>query len=79
MYITIGSDREAESSANRLRVAPPRSQNSAGSLAPSSSNNDSKRVVATDHTKALKAELRVQGAELRSKIAELSEAKQIIK
>ena len=79
MYIATGSDREAENSANMLRVAPPRSQNSASSLANSSANASSKRIVPTDHTKALKAELRVTDAELRSKTAELSEAQQIIK
>ena len=79
MYVATGNDRVAENSANMLRVAPPRSQNSSNSLASSSANGSSKRIVATDHTRALKAELRVTGSELRSKTAELSEAKQIIK
>ena len=79
MYIATGNDKEAEKSANMLRVAPPRSQNSASFLASSPGNGHSKRIVPTDHTKALKAELRVTGAELRSKTAELSEAKQMIK
>ena len=79
MYVATGNDREAENSANMLRVAPPRSQSSASSLASSSANGSSKRIVATDHTRALRAELKVTGAELRSKTAELSEAKQIIR
>lgn len=79
MYIASGNDQDAESSANRLRVASPRSQNSAASLAPSRGNNGSERVVPTDHTRALRGELRVTGAELRSKSAELSEARQIIR
>ena len=79
MYVATGNDRETENSTNMLRVAPPRSQNSASSPASSSSNVSSRRIVPTVHTKALKAELRVTGAELRIKSAELSEAKQIIK
>ena len=79
MYVATGNDREAENSANVLRVAPPRSQISSKSPASSSTNGSLKRIVPTDHTRALRAELRVTGAELRSKTAELSEAKQIIK
>lgn len=80
MFIATGRDRDAESSDNRLRVAPPRSQGSAASLSPSTRSSDGlKRAIPTDHTKALRAELRVTGAELKGKSAELSEARQIIK
>ena len=78
MYVASGDDRDAESSINRLRVAPPRSQSSAGMREQPGSGEGLQRLLPTDHTKALRAELRVTGAELRSKSAELSEAKQII-
>ncbi len=79
MYIASGNEHDAGSSANKLRVAPPRFQNSSASLAPSRGNNGSEYVVPTDHTRVLRGELRVTGAELRSKSAELSEARQIIR
>ena len=78
MYVASGDDRDAGSSINRLRVAPPRSQSSAGMREQPGSGEGLQRLLPTDHTKALRAELRVTGAELRSKSAELSEAKQII-
>ena len=78
MYVASGDDRDTESSVNRLRVAPPRFQGSAGMRDQPGSGDSLQRLVPTDHTKALRAELRVTGAELRSKSAELSEAKQII-
>ena len=78
MYVASEDDRDAESSTNRLRVAPPRSQSSAGMREQPGSGEGLQRLLPTDHTKALRAELRVTGAELRSKSAELSEAKQII-
>ena len=79
MYVASGYDRDAESSTNRLRRAPPRSQSSAGTREQPGSGEGLQRLVPTDHTKALRAELRVTGAELRSKSAELSEAKQMIR
>ena len=78
MYVASGDDRDAESSINRLRVAPPRSHSSASMCDQPGSGNGLQRLVPADHTKALRAELRVTGAELRSKSAELSEAKQIV-
>ena len=78
MYVASGNDGDAESSMNMLRVAPPRSQSSASVRNQPGSGDGLQRLVPTDHTKALRAELRVTGAELRSKSAELSEAKQII-
>lgn len=78
MYVASGDDRDAESSTNRLRVAPPRSQSSASVCDQPGSGDDLQRLVPTDHTKALRAELRVTGAELRSKSTELLVAKQII-